>query len=540
MANCEAMSRALAIVLSGFMATGKSTVGRLVAEQLKIPFVDTDAILAAESKTSVGDLFASIGEARFRDREAAVILPLLEQARQGQPRVIAFGGGSVTMTRVRYEALEAATVVTLTSTPETIASRAKLLSERPNLGAASPIDRARDLLALRREAYGECHATVATDGSTPGAIASRVVEIARRDAIGVPLGTRSYAVELAHGDPDMLTRTLRGLASSQGVSSLLIVSDENVIAARGAWLEAALAPLGLRETRVVLPPGEESKVLASVSRLWDTALEAGVDRQVVVLAFGGGVVGDLGGFVASTLLRGVRCVQIPTTLLAMVDSSVGGKTGFDHAAGKNLIGAFFQPSRVLVDLEHLSTLPARQRAAGLAEVVKIALIRDAALFAMLDEQAHAIAEGDPEVLREVVRHAVLAKMRVVREDEHETGVRGLLNLGHTVGHALESHGGYAKWLHGEAVAIGTVLELAATERLGLTPAGTSARAAALLERFGVPTTVPIADVTAAWPYVMNDKKRTMTELKLPVVTKTGEGRVERMDIETLKTALAIA
>jgi shikimate kinase / 3-dehydroquinate synthase len=551
MANCEAMSRPRAVVLSGFMATGKSTVGRLVADELKIPFVDTDAVLAAESKMPVGDLFASIGEARFRDREAAIIIPLLEQAKQGQPHVIAFGGGSVTMKRVRHEALEAATVITLTATPETIASRAKVLPEvrpeagrlaaaavreRPNLGAASPTERARDLLELRRDAYGECHASIATDGLAPEAIATRVVDLAARDTIAVPLGLRSYAVELTCGDPDMLTRTLRDLAPS----SLLTVTDENVIAARAAWLDTALAPLGLRETRVVITPGEESKTLATVSRLWDTALEAGVDRQMVVLAFGGGVVGDLGGFVASTLLRGVRCVQIATTLLSMVDSSVGGKTGFDHAAGKNLIGAFFQPSRVLLDLEQLSTLPARQRAAGLAEVVKIALVRDAPLLAMLDAQANAIAQGDLEVLREVVRHAVIAKMRVVREDEHETGVRGLLNLGHTVGHALESQGGYTKWLHGEAVAIGTVLELAATERLGLTPVGTSERAAQLLQRFGLPTTVPVVDVEAAWPWVMNDKKRSLSKLKLPIVTAAGEGRIERMDIDTLKTALGVS
>ncbi len=532
MANCPPMSRPRSVVLSGFMATGKSTVGRLVGDALGLPFIDTDAILADEARMPVGELFASVGEARFRDREAAVIVPLLEEGARGNPRVIAFGGGSVTMSRVRHAALESATVITLTATPETIAARAKVLSERPNLGASSPVDRARDLLALRRDAYGECHASIATDDLAPEQIASRIVELSGRDAIAVPLGTRSYAVELAHGDPTMLTRTLRELAPS----SIVTLSDENVIAKRGSWLEEALAPLGLRETRVVLPPGEESKTIESVTRVWDAALGAGVDRQAVVIAFGGGVVGDLGGFVASTLLRGVRCVQVATTLLSMVDSSVGGKTGFDHVAGKNLIGAFFQPSRVLLDLEHLSTLSPRQRAAGLAEVVKIAFVRDAPLLAMLDANVGSIAQGDPEILREVVRGAVLAKMRVVREDEHETGVRGLLNLGHTVGHALESHGGYSRWLHGEAVAIGTVLELAATERLGLTPSGTSERAAELLQRFGLPTTVPASDVAAAWPYVLSDKKRALANMKLPVVTALGEGRIERVDIETLKRA----
>jgi shikimate kinase/3-dehydroquinate synthase len=512
------------------MATGKSTIGHLVAAELGLPFVDTDAVLAAEAGKSVGELFAEIGEAQFRDREAAVILPMLAD---GVARVIAFGGGSVTIPRVRHAALEAATVITLTATPETIASRAVSLTERPNLGASSPLERARDLLALRREVYGECHAAIATEGVAPAAIAARIVAVARRDAIAVPLGVRSYAVELADESPEILTRTLRELAPS----SLVVVTDENVAALRGGWLDAALAPLALRETRVVLTPGEESKTLASVSRIWDRALLEGLDRQAVVLAFGGGVVGDLAGFTASTLLRGVRCVQIATTLLSMVDSSVGGKTGFDHAAGKNLLGAFFQPSRVLLDLAHLSTLPERQRAAGLAEVVKIALVRDAELLAILEADAAAIGRGDRAVLRAIVRAAVVAKMRVVREDEHETGIRALLNLGHTIGHALEVHGGYSRWLHGEAVAIGTVLELAAAERLGFTPAGTSERAAALLVRFGLPTTVPAADLTAAWPFVMSDKKRTLSAVKLPVVTAIGEGRVERVELTTLRGAL---
>jgi shikimate kinase/3-dehydroquinate synthase len=523
------------VVLSGFMATGKSTVGRLVAERLGLPFVDTDDVMAAEAGMSVGELFAREGEAKFRDREAAVILPLLDD---GVPRVIAFGGGAVTVPRVRHAALEAATVITFVASPETIASRASLASqidERPNLGSASPVDRARDLLALRREAYGECHACISTDGRTPEELASAVVDIAQRDAIAIPLGTRSYVVELAIGRPDALTRTLREL----GPSSIVTVTDENVIRARGQWLEQALAPLGLRETRVVLPPGEENKTLASVSRIWDAALAAGVDRQAVVLAFGGGVVGDLGGFAASTLLRGVRCVQIPTTLLAMVDSSVGGKTGFDHPAGKNLLGTFFQPTRVHVDLEHLSTLPERQRAAGLAEVVKIALARDAPLLALLEARADGIRRGDQGALLDVVRASVLAKMRVVREDENEAGVRALLNLGHTVGHALEAHGGYARWLHGEAVAIGTVVELAATERLELTPSGTSQRAASLLQRFGLPTTVSPDDLAAAWPWVSSDKKRTLGAVKLPIVTGPGQARVERVELDALRSALGI-
>lgn len=518
------------VVLSGFMATGKSTVGRLVARELGLPFVDTDDLIAEAAGKPVGEVFAE-GEAQFRDREVDVILPLLAD---GVPRVLSFGGGAVTVPRIRHAALEAATVVTLTASAETIAERSVSHGiARPALGARSRAQRVADMLALRHHAYGECHGQLATEGRTPEALARDVVAIAARDAVAVPLGDRSYVVELGNGSPLMLTKTVRSLEPSV----VVVVSDENVMAARGAWLDTALE--GIPHVRIVLTPGEENKTLESVSKIWDAALGSGIDRKAVVLAFGGGVVGDLAGFAASTLLRGVRCVQVATSLLAMVDSSVGGKTGFDHAVGKNLLGAFFQPTRVLLDLEHLVTLPDRHRAAGLAEVVKIALVRDPALLDLLESRGALVALGDRTVLRDVVREAVLAKMRVVREDEHETGVRALLNLGHTVGHALETHGNYTRWIHGEAVAIGTVLELAATERLGKTPPGLSERAAALFTRFGLPTTVPGSDLAAAWPWALADKKRSKTSVKLPIVTGWGEAHVEPVELDALKEALGI-
>ncbi|MDB5219720.1 MAG: 3-dehydroquinate synthase [Myxococcaceae bacterium] len=518
------------LVLSGFMATGKSTVGRIVAARMGVPFVDTDEALVAQSGKSIGELFATIGEARFRENETQLVLPMLDDP---TPRVIGFGGGTVTVPRVRHKALERATVVLLTATAETIVTRVASLAERPNLLAASPLDRARDLLALRRDVYAESHGAVSTEGRTPEEIADRVLAIAELDTLAMPLGHRSYVVELADGAPERLTAALEELAPS----SVFVVTDDNVNAARGAWLQRALSAMKAPHHVVSITPGEQSKTLTTVSRLWDEMLSRGLDRDAVVLAFGGGVVGDLAGFTASTTLRGIRCVQIPTSLLAMVDSSVGGKTGFDHAAGKNMIGAFFQPSRVLVDLEHLTTLPPRERAAGLAEVVKIALVQDASLLELLEHTADSVRAGDRDALRPVIRAAIEAKIRVVRDDERESGARALLNLGHTVGHALEAHAGYARLLHGEAVAIGTVIELAATERLGLTPAGTSARAKALFERLALPTEATRTELTGAWPFVLSDKKRAATTLKLPVVTSIGAGAVEPLAITALRDAV---
>lgn len=518
------------LVLSGFMATGKSTVGRIVAESLGVPFVDTDAVIAAATGKTVGEVFASEGEGRFRDREAALVLPMLEDP---SPRVIGFGGGTVTIPRVRHRALERATVVTLTATAETIVARVPSLPDRPNLLTSSPLDRARDLLAQRRETYAECHATVSTEGRSPEQIAARVLEVARLDALAMPLGARSYVVELTTADPSRLTAALHELQPS----SLVVVTDTNVNAARGAWLAEATRSITCPRVTLPLTPGEKSKTLATVSTIWDAALGAAIDRDTVVLAFGGGVVGDLAGFTASTLLRGIRCVQIPTSLLAMVDSSVGGKTGFDHGAGKNLIGTFFQPSRVVVDLEHLTTLPERERAAGLAEVVKIALVCDASLLEVLERNTEAIRAGYTDTLRDVVRAAIEAKIRVVRDDEREGGARALLNLGHTVGHALEAQGGYSRLLHGEAVAIGTVVEMAATERLGLTPAGNALRAKTLFEALGLPTEASTDDLRAAWPYVLSDKKRAATTLKLPIVAGPGSGTVAKVSIDALMGAV---
>jgi shikimate kinase/3-dehydroquinate synthase len=221
----------------------------------------------------------------------------------------------------------------------------------------------------------------------------------------------------------------------------------------------------------------------------------------------------------------------------MVDSSVGGKTGFDHPVGKNLIGAFHQPSAVVADLAHLETLPARERVAGLAEIVKIALATDGALFERLERDAVALARGDAKALGPVVRSAILAKIRVVRDDEREAGARAVLNLGHTVGHALEAQGGYSSLLHGEAVALGLVCELRASAALRWTPPNLIERVLALLAALGLPHRTERSDVMAAWPYVGADKKRSGDTLRLPVVTGVGSSRLEKVALNTFRDAV---
>jgi shikimate kinase/3-dehydroquinate synthase len=519
------------IVISGFMATGKSTVGPRVATRLGVPFVDTDAEIERTTGRRVPDLWREEGEAAFRAREAALVEALLGDP---TPRVIAFGGGTVTTAKTRRFALDRALVVTLTASAESIAARIGEVAHRPNLAVGgNPTARARELLAQRAEAYAECHLALSTDALDTDAVADAVVALAERDPLVVPLGGRSYAIDVCIDAPARLTDAIARCAPS----SVVLVSDSNVQRHRGARLDAALRPLAVRVDRVVLAHGERHKTLASASTIWDAALGAGVDRDALVVAAGGGVVGDLAGFAAACLLRGVRFVQAPTTLLSMVDSSVGGKTGFDHPVGKNLIGAFHQPSAVVVDLGHLTTLPARERAAGLAEVVKIALATDLTLLEALEQDATAIARGDLDALLPIIREAIDAKIRVVRDDERENGPRALLNLGHTVGHALEAHGGYSRWLHGEAVALGTVAEMRATAALGKTPPALVDRAAALFAALGLPVHADPSEVTAAWPFVASDKKRSRDAARLPVVTGAGQSHVERIGLADLRSAL---
>jgi shikimate kinase/3-dehydroquinate synthase len=520
------------VVLSGFMGTGKSTVGPLLAARLGVAFVDTDAEIERSAGKSVTELWRAEGEAAFRAREAALVERLLGVG--GPPRVIAFGGGTVTLDRTRALAVDRAIVVTLTASAETVVTRVPDVAARPNLAiGGDPAARARELIAQRETAYAECHLSVSTDRLDADAAVGAIVALVARAPLLAPLGTRSYCIDVCDGEPSLLTDAIARCAPSK----LVLVTDSNVERARGMVVNAALRPLELPSTRVTLPPGEQHKTLTSVGAIWDAALGAGVDRDAVVVAVGGGVVGDLAGFAAACLLRGVRFVQVPTTLLAMVDASVGGKTGFDHPVGKNLVGAFHQPSAVVVDLAHLETLPGREYRAGLAEAVKVALVLDGQLLDRLERDATRLAGGDRAALIPVIRSAIQAKIGVVRRDERESGARALLNLGHTIGHALEAHGGYSRWLHGEAVALGMVVEMRAMALLGRTPPSLVERTLRLLDTLGLPTQVATAEIAAAWPYVGADKKRAGESMRFAVVAEPGVSRIDRVPLVELRDAV---
>ncbi len=515
------------LFLAGFMGTGKTTIGPLVAARLGAPFVDTDDVIAKEAGASIPDLWRLEGEAKFRDREAAVVRRLLSDP---AARVVALGGGALLSRTLRHEALDSVTVVTLTSSATEILRRiGGDIAARPNLAGADPLARVEELLSAREAAYAECHAQLSTEGVEVDDVVEAICAVVKRDPLVLPLGARTYAIDVVHDSPETLTDAIARVAPS----SLVVVTDAHVKRARGAELDRALSHLALPHVVVTLAPGEHQKSISTVQAIWDAALAAGVDRDALVVAFGGGVTSDLAGFAASTLFRGVSFLVVPTTLLGMVDAAIGGKTGFDHAAGKNLIGSIHQPRAVVLDSAHLSTLPAREMRSGLAEVVKIAVAASRPLFERLEAAGSALLDPTSQSLLSAIRDAAMLKARIVRDDERDGGRRILLNLGHTLGHALEAQSGYRKYLHGEAVALGLCAELAVTTRQKLTPVDVLSRTRSLLSAFGLGVEVGVDELRGASRFVTSDKKRRHARIALPVVTALGSADVRETPPELL-------
>jgi 3-dehydroquinate synthase len=343
------------------------------------------------------------------------------------------------------------------------------------------------------------------------------------ETVRVELGARAYDVVVGADVLDTIGARL--VALGFGGRCGLVTSDR-VGALYRARVERSLVLAGLTPVVVEVPDGEQHKTLATLGRVFDALLGAGVDRGTVVVALGGGVIGDLTGFAAATLLRGLPVVQVPTTLLAQVDAAIGGKTAVDHPVGKNLIGAFHQPRLVLADVGALATLPRRELVAGLAEVVKYGVIGDAALFASIEADPTALVTVDPTALVPIVAACARQKAAVVAADEREErGERAVLNFGHTVAHALETVTGYGRFLHGEAVAIGMVAAARVSHALGVCSAATVERIGALLGRLGLPVAVPADVAPASLGTAMRaDKKSAGGRIRFIAVEDIGRTR----------------
>lgn len=336
----------------------------------------------------------------------------------------------------------------------------------------------------------------------------------------VELGERTYPIYIGG---DLLRRTDL-LAAHIAGRQVAIVTNETVAPLYLAALEQALA--GYSVTSVILPDGEAFKTWETLQLVFDGLLGARHDRRTTVIALGGGVIGDMAGFAAACYQRGVNFIQVPTTLLSQVDSSVGGKTGINHPLGKNMVGAFYQPQAVLIDTASLATLPARELSAGLAEVIKYGLICDEPFLSWLEEHMAALRGLDQEALTAAIARSCAAKARVVAADERESGVRATLNLGHTFGHAIETHQGYGTWLHGEAVAAGTVMALDMSERLGWISAAERDRAVRLFVAAGLPVVPPLEMTPEDFmEHMAVDKKVLDGQLRLVLLRGLGEAVV---------------
>ena len=467
-----------AVACIGFMGAGKSTAARSLAQALGTQAIDVDSVVEERLGKPIERVFAEDGEATFREAEERITLELLSQP---EPGVLALGGGAITHERVRT-ALRAHTVVWLDVALDVAWTRCRD-SDRP---LARDREQFEALYHQREPLYAEL-----ADATVPAERSNRMEPVL--EALGnIPQGTKLLWATSASADypayigNGLLTehRFWPGTVAGRR----FLVTDGAV----GRLYSELLEP---HSARIAIMPGEQSKTIAHAEIVWTELVRAGMTRADVVVALGGGVVGDLAGFCAATYQRGVRYVQVPTTLVAQVDSAYGGKTGVDLAEAKNYVGAFHQPSAVLADTTTLDTLPDAERAAGYAEVVKTALIAGGQLW---DRVRAGADPADPELITACAR----AKLRIVARDERDSGVRQVLNLGHTVGHAIEAATGYAAYRHGEAVALGLLAALRLSEQGDLRE-----EVERLLKARGLPTKLTHADPDTVVMATARDKKR---------------------------------
>ncbi len=485
------------IVLVGMMGSGKTSIGRRLAARLGLDFADADAEIEAAASMTIADIFERHGEAYFRDGERRVVARLLRE----KQRVLATGGGAFMMPQTREQISRHGLSIWLKADLDVLLRRVRKRNNRPLLSNADAEDTMRRLMAERYPAYGEADFTIYSgEGPHEAVVETIIAELetglaaidrlaspAPRASVRVELDKRAYDILIG---PDLIANAGEHIAHVAPGAACAIVTDTNLAREHLPALQASLDRVGVRHAAIIVQAGESSKCWSVFAHVCDSIIGARMERGDMVVALGGGVVGDLAGFAAATIRRGMRFAQIPTSLLAQVDSSVGGKTAINSEHGKNLIGAFYQPALVLADTGALATLPLREFRAGYAEVVKYGLIDDAPFFEWLERNWRGVFERGPE-LTEAIRKSCASKASVVARDETEQDDRALLNFGHTFGHALESltHYDGSRLVHGEGVAIGSACAMRFSARLGHASDADAQRVDAHLREVGLPTRI---------------------------------------------------
>ena len=522
------------VVLVGFMGSGKSTVGQHLAQRLERPFVDLDDVIEADAGRSVAEIFSSEGEAGFRERESRCLQRALE--RDGS--VVAVGGGAPMREDNWARIRDGNCVVALMAEAGELARRLNGSSDRPLLQPGAPSVIA-SLLPSRLSRYLEADLIVETDGIDPVEVAERVHDRLsggglQRILIDVP--GSPHEVTVGYGLTHLVPRALQRMKVS---GTVVVISDERVADRHARPLIDALAADGITARLHMVPAGEAAKELAVLAGIYEALAAAGIDRQGALIALGGGAVGDVTGLAAATWMRGIRYLQLPTTLLAMVDSSIGGKTAINLPAGKNLVGAVHQPSAIFCDLDYLSTLPDEEYRASLAEVIKAAVIADRSFVEWLLANLPGVLRRKPTAVREAVGRAIAIKAAVVAQDPEEIGARAILNYGHTVGHALERAAGFGRLRHGEAVAWGMEVAALISVRTGVCAPESVAVQHSLLCDAGLLADRPAVAHADLIEAMRHDKKSRGGELRWVLLREIGRAEYGQLvDPSVVEASLA--
>lgn len=511
------------VYFTGFMASGKSRIGHAIADRLKVPFVDTDAEIVERSGKSISQIFEESGEAAFRQMELDLIR---EIASNPEPKVVALGGGTLTQESVVSLIRETGLIVRLWATPEVLSERIGRKDTRPlmaGLSAEERLAKIKTMLAEREARYALADFSVESTNDSEDKVISAVLRGIRfwesRAVFVKPSEGGHYPIFIGHKLIPRFSSLLTGLRLMPQ-NAFLVATDTNIAKAQSQNLgilrhEAGNCPA------FRFRAGEIFKNLTSLNQLFTFMLRRRYSRKSCLLQFSGGVVGDMAGFAAATYQRGVAFIQIPTTLLSMVDSSVGGKVAVNHPEGKNMIGAFYQPRAVVCDLDVLSTLPDIEYLAGLAEVIKYGVIYDAEFFAYLEANVERILARDSEALIHIVRRSCEIKAEVVGIDEKEQGLRAILNYGHTFGHAIENLHHY-EFSHGIGVSLGMRVAARLAKLLGMISQDVEDRQTRLLDAYGFPKTVDGVSPDTAWDAMGIDKKVEKNKRVYILPTKIGE------------------
>ena len=548
------------IFLVGLMGSGKTTVGRLLAKRLGLRFVDSDHEIESRTGATVSWIFEIEGEASFRRREVDMIKELTAQTGV----VLATGGGAVVHPDNRKHLKSRGTVIYLRASVNNILQRTMHDKSRPLLQTENRRKKIEELAKQREPFYHEV-ADIVIDTGRPNvhamvqSILNQLAAFQKKNAAGkqkkrlanhkkkerftmgsknarlkVELGKRSYPIEIGPGllkDGKLLSRTIRG-------TRVAVITNTVVAPLYLDGMTRSLQEAGKQVISLVLPDGEQEKNWASLMKIFDFLMENQCDRKTTLVALGGGVIGDMTGYAAASFMRGVPFVQVPTTLLAEVDSSVGGKTGINHPLGKNMIGAFYQPDAVIADTATLNTLPDKELTAGLAEVIKYGAIIDAAFFDWLENSVEKLLKRDSTALAYAIRRSCEIKADIVRQDEREsTGLRALLNFGHTFGHAIEAGLGYGTWLHGEAVGCGMIMAADLSCRMGWLEEAFVKRIRELVRKAGLPVVAPDLPPERWIGLMQVDKKNVDGEIQFVLLETLGKAVVTKVPPELLRATL---